>query len=161
MKSFKSLTRAVKFGFASDLKAAFAAKIPEKQAALKEIKAKYGSSKLGEITVDQAIGGMRGMKALLSDISAVDPDKGILYRGYSIPDLQRLCPAAKEGGEPLPESCYWLLVTGDIPTKEQAASLSEEWKVRGVLDASVKDFIRGLPKEMHPMTMLSMGVLYL
>lgn len=61
---------------------------------------------------------MRGVKGLLSDISSVDPDRGITYRGYSIPDLQKLCPKAisKENAEPLPEACYWLLVTGDIPT---------------------------------------------
>jgi len=41
---------------------------------------------------------MRGMKGLLSDISAVDPDRGITYRGYSIPDLEAKCPAAKKGG---------------------------------------------------------------
>lgn len=60
---------------------------------------------------------MRGIKGLLSDISSVDPDKGILYRGYSIPDLQEKCPSAIKGGEPLPEACFWLLVTGDIPTE--------------------------------------------
>lgn len=51
------------------------------------IKSKWGNESLGNVTVDGAIGGMRGMKALMSDISAVDPDKGILYRGHSIPDL--------------------------------------------------------------------------
>lgn len=41
---------------------------------------------------------MRGIKGLLSDISAVDPDNGILYRGYSIPQLEELCPSAIKGG---------------------------------------------------------------
>lgn len=52
MKGFRSLTKLAKYSFSNDLKAAFAAKIPEKAAELKEIKSKYGSKSLGEVTVD-------------------------------------------------------------------------------------------------------------
>jgi len=38
------------------------------------------------------------MKGILSDISSVDPDHGILYRGYSIPDLEAKLPAFLKGG---------------------------------------------------------------
>ena len=47
--------------------------IPEKQKQLINIRKKWGNESLGEITVDQVIGGMRGMKALFYDTSKLDP----------------------------------------------------------------------------------------
>jgi hypothetical protein len=32
----------------------------------------------------------------------------------SIPECQKLLPAAKPGGEPLPEGLLWLLLTGKV-----------------------------------------------
>lgn len=64
-------------------------------------------------------GGMRGMKGLVYETSVLDPDEGIRFRGYSIPECQKLLPRAKGGDEPLPEGLFWLLVTGQIPTEEQ------------------------------------------
>ena len=41
---------------------------------------------------------MRGIKGLYSDISAVDPEKGIELRGYSIPELESKLPTAVKDG---------------------------------------------------------------
>ena len=62
---------------------------------------------------------MRGIKGLVTETSLLDPEEGIRFRGYSIPECQKLLPAAPEGFEPLPEGLFWLLLTGKIPTKEQ------------------------------------------
>lgn len=64
-------------------------------------------------------GGMRGIKGLVCETSVLDPDEGIRFRGYSIPECQKLLPKAKGGEEPLPEGLFWLLVTGEIPTEAQ------------------------------------------
>lgn len=40
--------------------------------------------------------------------------QGIRFRGLSIPECQKLLPAAKPGGEPLPEGLLWLLLTGKV-----------------------------------------------
>lgn len=64
-------------------------------------------------------GGMRGIKGLVCETSVLDPDEGIRFRGYSIPECQKLLPKAKGGAEPLPEGLFWLLITGDIPTEAQ------------------------------------------
>lgn len=69
--------------------------------------------------VQQMYGGMRGMKGLVTETSVLDPEEGIRFRGYSIPECQELLPAAEGGAEPLPEGLFWLLCTGDIPTKAQ------------------------------------------
>ena len=40
--------------------------------------------------------------------------QGIRFRGLSIPECQKLLPAAKPDGEPLPEGLLWLLLTGKV-----------------------------------------------
>ncbi|KAJ0792790.1 putative citrate synthase [Helianthus annuus] len=84
------------------------------QERLKKIKSEYGKVQLGNITVDMVLGGMRGMTGLLWETSLLDPDEGIRFRGLSIPECQKVLPAAKPGGEPLPEGLLWLLLTGKV-----------------------------------------------
>ena len=70
-------------------------------------------------------GGMRGIKGLVTETSVLDPDEGIRFRGYSIPECQKMLPKAKGGNEPLPEGLFWLLITGEVPTQEQVDSISK------------------------------------
>ena len=70
-------------------------------------------------------GGMRGIKGLVTETSVLDPDEGIRFRGYSIPECQKLLPKAAGGTEMLPEGLFWLLLTGDIPTDAQVKALSK------------------------------------
>ena len=48
-------------------------------------------------------GGMRGIHGLVTETSVLDPDEGIRFRGYTIPECQELLPKAPGGEEPLPE----------------------------------------------------------
>lgn len=63
------------------------------------------------------------MKGLMSDLSHVDPYQGIMFRGYSIPQLKEFLPKAdpkahdQQNQEPLPEGIFWLLMTGKLPTE--------------------------------------------
>lgn len=61
------------------------------------------------------------MKGLVTETSVLDPEEGIRFRGYSIPECQKVLPTADGGEEPLPEGLFWLLCTGDIPTKAQVS----------------------------------------
>jgi citrate synthase len=81
-------------------------------------------------------------------------------RGLSIPELQEKCQKAPNGKEPLPESVYYLLLTGKVPTDEELKDLQTELKKGNKLTKEEKDFILGLPGDLHPMTMLSMCLLY-
>lgn len=135
--------------------------VPQKQEELKQVKAQFGDKVLGEVTVNQAIGGARGVKCMLWDTSSLDPEEGIRFRGYTIPECQKLLPAAVEGGEPLPEGLMWMLMTGEVPTKEQADSLTAELHARAKLPEHVESLIRSFPKGMHPMTQLSAAALAL
>ena len=73
----------------------------------------------------QVYGGMRGILGLVTETSVLDPEEGIRFRGYSIPECQKLLPKAAGGDEPLPEGLFWLLLTGNIPSQEQVTAISK------------------------------------
>jgi len=137
---------------ASDLKSAFEAKIKPFQDDVKAFRQAHGQDKVGEITVDMMYGGMRGMKALVTETSVLDADEGIRFRGHTIPDCQQKLPKAKGGEEPLPEGLFWLLLTGDIPNEEQVKGLSKEWADRAALPAHVVTMLNNFPSNLHPMS---------
>lgn len=88
--------------------------------------------------------------------------QGIRFRGYSIPELQQKLPTFKgpvDAGEATPEALVWLLLTDTIPTKEQADSLTAELHKRAGLGPGVEALVRSLPKDMHPMTQLVIGLM--
>jgi citrate synthase len=136
--------------------------VPKKQEQLKRIKTTLGEKEIGKITVGAAVGGMRGMKAMLYDTSILDAQHGITYNGgHSIPDLCAKAPKAVEGGEPLPEAIFWLLLTGDFPTPQELKEFQNELRQKGTLPKETNDLIRSLPTNTHPMTQLSMAILSL
>ncbi len=145
----------------SSLKAVLADQMDAKRAALVDMKKKYGDVVLGEVTVDQAIGGARGVKCMLWETSLLDADEGIRFRGHTIPDLQKSLPtfSGKEEDEPLPEALIWLLLTGEIPTAAQTQELTDDLHARAQLPAHVEPMIRAFPKGMHPMTQFSSAIL--
>lgn len=101
------------------------------------------------------------LQGLLWETSLLDPEEGIRFRGYSIPECQARLPAAVPGGQPLPEGLLWLLLTGDLPTPAQAAALSAELGGRAGLPRHVGAVLDALPAGAHPMTALGAGVLAL
>ncbi|CAK9177431.1 unnamed protein product [Ilex paraguariensis] len=147
--------------FHQDLHSQLKEFIPEQQERLKKIKSEYGKVQLGNITVDMVLGGMRGMTGMLWETSLLDPDEGIRFRGMSIPECQKLLPAARPGGEPLPEGLLWLLLTGKVPTKDQVDALSKELRSRAAVPDHVYKAIDALPSSAHPMTQFATGVMAL
>lgn len=91
------------------------------------------------------------MKGLICETSLLDSEEGIRFRGYSIPELQKQLPRIPNGEEPLPEGLFWLLVTGEIPTVEQANAISREWAIRSALPEHVEEMISKFPKNLHTM----------
>ena len=62
-------------------------------------------------------------------------------------------------GEPLLESLIWLLLTSEVPTKEQVDTLTKELHERSsTLPSHVIPLLNSLPKDMHPMTQFSIGL---
>ncbi|EAU88446.1 citrate synthase [Coprinopsis cinerea okayama7 len=132
--------------------------IPAKQEQLKKLKTEHGQTVVGDVKVENIIGGMRGLKAMLWDASVLDPIEGIRFHGLSIPDCQKVLPPAPGGKEIIPESMLWLLLTGQVPTSEQTRQLSRELAEKGDLPKFVEQLVDELPKTLHPMTQLGIGV---
>jgi len=132
--------------------------VPIKRQEVAAFRKEHGDTKIGDVTVNMAYGGMRGIKGLVTETSVLDPAEGIRFRGYTIPECQELLPAAEGGEEPLPEGLFWLLCTGEIPTAEQVKLLSEEWLERAGLPIHVANMINNFPKDLHPMTQFATAI---
>ncbi|XP_063721087.1 citrate synthase, mitochondrial-like [Symsagittifera roscoffensis] len=142
----------------TNLKDVLANVIPEEQKKIGAFRKQHGNKSLGEYTIDQAYGGMRGITGLVTETSLLDPDEGIRFRGYSIPECQEMLPKAPGGKEPLPEGLFWLLMTGQIPTAQQVAWVSHEWAERADLPSHVVTMLNNFPSSLHPMAQFSAAI---
>lgn len=144
----------------TNLKEVLADYIPKHNEKVKSFRKEHGATKVGDITVEQIYGGMRSMKAMIYETSVLDPEEGIRFRGYSIPECQKLLPkfGDNEDGEPLPEALWWLLCTGDIPTKEQTQAVTQELNRRAGLPSFVVQMLNSFPPNLHPMSQFSAAV---
>jgi len=104
--------------------------IPKERERVKKVIAEKGDKVISQVTVKQAYGGMRGVKNLVCDTSSLDPEEGISFRGYTIPQLMEKLPKSPQGDSPLPEAHWWLLLTGGLPTGEEVKGLQEEIRSR-------------------------------
>jgi len=69
-----------------------------------------------------------------------------------------LLPKVEGGKEPLPEGLFWLMLTGELPTKEQVDWLSDEWEKRAEVPAHTFAALDALSPDTHPMTQFSIGI---
>lgn len=143
----------------TNLKRVLSEKIDQHRPRTTKLLKEYGETKIGEVTVAQAIGGMRGVKGLVTDISYLDPNEGIRFRGYTIGEVMEKLPKPEGKDYPYVEGFFYLLLTGDIPTEEQALEVVQEFKDRSEVPSYVLDLLNAMPKETHPMTMFSSAVL--
>ncbi|KAG5388071.1 hypothetical protein IGI04_029612 [Brassica rapa subsp. trilocularis] len=79
------------------------------------------------------------------------PEEGIRFRGLSIPECQKVLPAAQSGGEHCPR----------VPSKEQVEALSKDMANRAAVPDYVYNAIDALPSTAHPMTQFASGVMAL
>ncbi len=113
------------------------------------------------VTIGEVVGGMRDIKGLWTDISSVDPGEGIRLRGLTVNETLKALPKGRGNKMPLVGGLYYLLMVGDVPTKEQAQAVEAEWAKRAELPDHLLKMLRTMPKETHPMTLLSQAVLAL
>ena len=69
---------------------------------------------------------MKGIPLLVTDTSKLDPEEGIRFKGYSIPELREKLPKINPEGEPIPEGLLYLMLIGEIPSQEDALNLSRD-----------------------------------
>jgi len=119
----------------------------------------FGDVKLGDVTIAQTIGGARGIKSLVTDISYLDPFEGIRFRGLTIPETFDALPKVPGSDQPYVEGFWYMLLTGDVPTMEQTLDVVADWKARSTVPQYVYDILNAMPSDTHPMTMFSSAVL--
>ncbi|HKZ28594.1 MAG TPA: citrate (Si)-synthase [Acidimicrobiia bacterium] len=141
------------------LKEALEAKVEAWRPRTARLIKEFGDVKVSEVTISQAIGGARGVRCLVTDISYLDPDEGIRFRGYTIPETLTMLPKVPGKEMPYVEGHIYLLLTGDIPTEDDVAELAEDIKGRLGVPGYVFDTLRAMPIDTHPMTMFSAGIL--
>lgn len=141
------------------LKQKFYEKASQLRTELRTLSKEHGDKVIGDVKLAQVTGGMRGIKGMLWETSALDAHEGIRFRGYTIPELKEVLPKLKENGkEPLPEGLFWLMLTGEVPTQENVEWLSDEWEKRANIPQQVYDALNALPQETHPMTQFIVGI---
>ena len=110
----------------------------------KAIDIKQLRSKTGFITYDP---GYKNTGHCISNITYLDGENGILrYRGYSIDELCKKTTFL--------EVCY-LLIFGELPTKQQLDKFQFDINKESVVDEHVKEIFHSFPKSAHPMGVLS------
>ena len=140
------------------LKEKFAEKIGPAAAEMKDFIQQHGDEKVGEVTVRQMYSGMRGLLCMITETSKLDPEEGIRFRGYSIPELQEKLPKYIDGNEPLPEGIFYLMLTGKLPTEDDVRRVSNQWMRRSTVPPHVFKVIDALPEHTHPMTQFSAAI---
>ncbi|PTN07630.1 citrate (Si)-synthase [Mangrovibacterium marinum] len=109
----------------------------------------YPEAVIGEITVKNILGGMRGMKSLVCNTSYVDPYKGLFISDLEIPDFE----------DKSPEEIFFLLVTGSLPSVDELNELKSEFNKRSRVPQHVWTTLKSMSQTTHPMTMFSIGIL--
>ncbi|MBJ04878.1 MAG: citrate (Si)-synthase, eukaryotic [Flavobacteriales bacterium] len=144
-----------------NLKQKFEDKIHDSRSRVSNLVHDYGDKIIGEISLRQIFSGMRGMLSMVTETSKLDPNEGIRFRGYSIPEIQDLLPRANNSNQPLPEGMFYLMLIGELPNEKDVALISKELEARSSVPDYVYSVINNLPKEMHPMTQFSIAILSL
>ena len=96
------------------------------------------------ITIDP---GYKNTGSCESAITFLDGEKGILhYRGYVIEELAEKADFLEVA---------YLLIFGELPTREQLEKFHTDIKAQSHVDEDVKKILDGFPKSAHPMGVLS------
>ena len=140
------------------LKQKFFEKASVLRAEIKAMLKEHGNTKVEDVTLGQIYGGARDIKMMVWEPSELDAMEGIRFRGYSIAQLKELLPKGAENREPMPEGLFWLLLTGEIPGREEAYWVANQWRQRSEIPAHVYAVLDALPTDTHPMTQFTIGI---
>ncbi len=99
------------------------------------------SEVLFKITREHLDTGLRGFPVGTCPNSHVDPNKGLFYGGYAIPELS----------EKEPEAVMYLLLHNELPDAAQLADFKKSIIANSKLHPGVIEHLRSLPKNGHPM----------
>jgi 2-methylcitrate synthase/citrate synthase II len=93
--------------------------------------------------------GLAGVIAGETAICWVDPNAGLMYRGYDIHGMAQKATF---------EEIAYLLLNGELPNGKQLAEFTQQIAAERAVPQPVMEMLRLLPKSAHPMDMLRTGV---
>src|SRR5260370_915269 len=93
--------------------------------------------------------GLAGVIAGETKICWVDPNAGLMYRGYDIHEM---------GDKATFEEVAYLLLNGELPNGKQLKEFREQIAAQRDLPKEIVEMLRLLPRSTHPMDMLRTGV---
>ena len=100
--------------------------------------------------MSEYVPGLGGVVATKSKVSSLDGAKGILaFRGYSIQEL-----ATKSNFEETAQ----LMLEGELPGKAELDAFTRRLRENYVVDSSIIEMMKALPKKTHPMSVFSKTV---
>ncbi|HCK66556.1 MAG TPA: citrate (Si)-synthase [Anaerolineae bacterium] len=135
--------------------------LPAWRERIKTLAKEHADVVVDTVKIEEVLHGMRDIKSLHTDISSVDPGEGIRFRGLTINETLKALPKAKGGKLPMVGALYYLLLVGEVPTKDEALEVEYEWGRRATVPDYVYKMLKTMPKETHPMILLSQAVLAL
>ncbi|KAK0162816.1 hypothetical protein PV327_006561 [Microctonus hyperodae] len=140
-----------------NLKEVLTEKIPVYYDLLRDFRREHGTAVVNKITVNDMYSGLSGMKTIIKETSDSHPKFGVTYRGVTMPGIVNLLP--HRGHFPSPESIFWLLLTGDVPTESQTRSLIHDWasrrQKRNNWLSECQTILKVLPQRLGPLEKLS------
>lgn len=96
--------------------------------------------------MNEYVPGLEGVPATKSNISFIDGDKGVLaYRGYPLETLAERSTF---------EETALLLLDGQLPTRSALKDFDREMRANRRVKFRIRELMRALPPEAHPMDML-------
>ena len=107
-----------------------------------------GQQVISQVTVSQAYGGMRGVKGLTCETSAVSADSGLIIRGYPLNDISHISP----------EEVFFLLLTGELPDSSSLKDIQDQFKNNQKVPGYIWKILESMPENSHPMTMLTTAI---
>src|SRR5260370_34952105 len=92
--------------------------------------------------------GLAGVIAGETEICWVDPNAGLMYRGYAIHEMAQQASF---------EEVAYLLLNGELPDVKQFAQFRQQIAAERELPPPVVQMLRLMPRSTHPMDMLRTG----
>jgi citrate synthase len=142
----------------TSLKQKLLEKIEVQRQRVQKLMKESGSVPIDRVSLGQIVGGARDIRCLVTDISYLDPIEGIRFRGKTIPEALAILPKPAGAEMPYVEGFFYFLMTGEVPTAEQTRQVIDDWRSRARVPQYVFDVLRAMPRDSHPMTMLSAAV---
>ncbi|MFN8359145.1 MAG: citrate (Si)-synthase [Candidatus Kapaibacterium sp.] len=125
--------------------------LPQLRADRAALMKEHGDQQIATVAIEQVLGGMRAVPALVCDTSSVSADEGLRIRNIPILELT----------DATPEDIFFLLCTGSKPNDAEREEIKNAFARKAAVPAYVWDVLKAMPKDTHPMVMLSVGIMSL